>query len=50
MTEGKQLRDADMLRFSGGGEGALAPDTRFGPNSLVDGVVCTLIVRWKSLS
>ena len=28
-----------MLRFSGGGEGALAPDNSFGPNSLMLGVV-----------
>ena len=39
MTHGKQLRDADMLRFSGGGEGALAPDPTFGPNSLIPGGV-----------
>jgi hypothetical protein len=39
MTDGKQLRYADMLRFSGGGEGALAPDSSFGPNSLMPGVV-----------
>jgi hypothetical protein len=39
MTQGKELRDADMLRFSGGGEGALAPDARFGTNSLMTGVV-----------
>ena len=39
MTYGKQLRHADMLRFSGGGEGALAPDPTFGPNSLMPVVV-----------
>src|SRR5712691_4100552 len=35
MTDGKQLRHADMLRLFGAGEGALAPDTSFGPNSLM---------------
>ena len=39
MTDGKQLRNVDMIRFSGGGEGALAPDTNFGPNSLLLDVV-----------
>ena len=39
MTHGKQLGCADMLRFSGGGEGALAPDPTFGPNSLMLDVV-----------
>ena len=39
MTQGKQPRYADMFRFSGGGEGALAPDPTFGPNGLIPGVV-----------
>jgi hypothetical protein len=39
MTQGKHPRYADMLRFSGGGEGALAPDPTFGPNGLIPGVV-----------
>ena len=43
MTQGKQLRYADMLRFSGGGEGALAPDPTYGPNSLIPGGVSPAI-------
>lgn len=39
MTYGKQLRYADMSRFFGGGEGALAPCDRFTPNSPMTGVV-----------
>ena len=39
MTQEKQLRYADMFRFSGGGKGALAPNPTFGPNSLIPGVV-----------
>ena len=39
MTDGKQLRNVDMIRFSGGGEGALARDANFGPNSLLLDVV-----------
>src|SRR5438552_11214132 len=39
MTQEKQFRDADMLRFSGGGEGALAPDSTYGPKSLMPGMV-----------
>ena len=39
MTHGKQLRYADMRRFSGGGEGALAPGDSYGRNSLMPGGV-----------
>ncbi len=39
MTHEKQFRDADMLRFSGGGEGALAPDSTFEPKSFMPGMV-----------
>ena len=39
MPQGKKLRYADMIRFSGGGEGALALGESYGPNSLMPGVV-----------
>lgn len=39
MTYVKQLRNGDMLRFFGDGEGVLAPGDSFGPNSLMPGVV-----------
>ena len=37
MPQGKKLRYADMILFSGGVEGALAAETSFG--SLMSGVV-----------
>ncbi len=39
MPQGKKLRYADMIRFSGGGDGALAPGESYGPNRLMPGVV-----------
>ena len=38
MPQGKKLRYANMIRFSGGGEGALAPGESYGPNRLMPGV------------
>jgi len=43
MPQGKKLRNADMIRFSGGGEGALAPGESYGPNRLMPGVVSPAI-------
>ena len=43
MPQGKKLRYADMIRFSGGGEGALAPGESYGPNRLMPGVVSPAI-------